>query len=769
MYCGGCIFVDHASSYIHIEFQHHLTTHETAKAKDEFELVCRDFGVVPQNYQADNGSAFTSAGFSTHLARFMQVIRFAGAGAHHHNGVAERAIRTVMSIARTMMLHSAIHWPEMADPALWPMAVSHAVYLVNHMPNPSTGWSPHDLFSRQRWEQRRFADLHVWGCPTYVLEKRLSDGMKIPRWQPRSKRSMYMGVSVKHASSVPLLLSPETGAITAQFHVVFDDWFATIATTAANLPDFNSHSWQELFGDSTYAIESGDNDDDTVAADPTGDQAADHRARVADAIDANAPAIPLPVVAPPVPFVPPTAGVPVPVPGATLPTASPTSPIVPQTPASVPRGPASFPREQVPTPREPVSTPRELVVPLQEPVSIPRERIVVSPQAAPVPPPPIVLSPHPVGDLQRESAPQGTGSSAGPTPYSRPQRVRRAPQRLIAEVALDQIDRSIVALDRIPRSSDVADLFTKYPPRRRPSSQLPTTAIISVARSFLFATDAHALAASRSDPDTVTFEQAMASPNRREWITAAGMEVSSLESKGTWEEVPFESARTKVLPGTWVFKVKRAPDGTVKKYKARYCVRGDLMQGDEETHSPVVSWSSVRMFLVLALTLGWYTCTVDFSNAFVQAQLEKPVWIHLPRGFLSSRLGKTVLKLKKSLYGLTFASRLWHEHLLKALHSLGFKASTTDPCLLFRSDMILIVYVDDLGIATPDKAATDKLVQSLLDKGFELTREGSFSEFLGIKLECNAQTKALTLTQSRSKSTRLNSSHVSQSRMPSSA
>ena len=172
------------------------------------------------------------------------------------------------------------------------------------------------------------------------------------------------------------------------------------------------------------------------------------------------------------------------------------------------------------------------------------------------------------------------------------------------------------------------------------------------------------------------------------------------------------------------------------------------MQGDEETHSPVVSWSSVRMFLVLALTLGWYTCTIDFSNAFVQAQLEKPVWIHLPRGFLSSRLGKTVLKLKKSLYGLTFASRLWHEHLLKALHSLGFKASTTDPCLLFRSDMILIVYVDDLGIATPDKAATDKLVQSLLDKGFELTREGSFSEFLGIKLECNAQTKALTLTQS---------------------
>jgi hypothetical protein len=29
MYCGGCIFVDHASSHVTIEFQAHLTTHET--------------------------------------------------------------------------------------------------------------------------------------------------------------------------------------------------------------------------------------------------------------------------------------------------------------------------------------------------------------------------------------------------------------------------------------------------------------------------------------------------------------------------------------------------------------------------------------------------------------------------------------------------------------------------------------------------------------------------------------------------------------------
>ena len=61
-----------------------------------------------------------------------------------------------------------------------------------------------------------------------------------------------MGLSPFHASTVPLVYTPATGSITAQFHVVFDDWFSTIATSIDNLPDFNSPAWSNLFGDSTY-------------------------------------------------------------------------------------------------------------------------------------------------------------------------------------------------------------------------------------------------------------------------------------------------------------------------------------------------------------------------------------------------------------------------------------------------------------------------------------------------------------------------------------
>ena len=181
MYCGGCLFYDHASKLIHIEHQTHLNTHQTLEAKKSFEAMAADRGVIPQSYMSDNVSAFTSAGFADHLRTFAQVIRFAGVGAHHHNGNAERAIQTIMSIARTMMLHAAIHWPDIADTSLWTMAVDYAIYLYNHLPDPETGLSPIDIFSKTRWEQKRLHHLHVWGCPAYVLDKTIADGKKEPR------------------------------------------------------------------------------------------------------------------------------------------------------------------------------------------------------------------------------------------------------------------------------------------------------------------------------------------------------------------------------------------------------------------------------------------------------------------------------------------------------------------------------------------------------------------------------------------------------------
>jgi transposase InsO family protein len=151
MYKGGCIFVDSASWYVHVKLQATLGSSETLQAKEAFELMCRDAGVIPTEYLLDNGSNFTSKAFAENLLKLDQKALFAGVGAHHHNGIAERHIQTIMAITRSMLIHSAVHWPAVADTQLWPMAVQHAVYIWNHMPSEKNGLSPIDVFTRTRW------------------------------------------------------------------------------------------------------------------------------------------------------------------------------------------------------------------------------------------------------------------------------------------------------------------------------------------------------------------------------------------------------------------------------------------------------------------------------------------------------------------------------------------------------------------------------------------------------------------------------------------
>ena len=133
--------------------------------------------------------------------------------------------------------------------------------------------------------------------------------------------------------------------------------------------------------------------------------------------------------------------------------------------------------------------------------------------------------------------------------------------------------------------------------------------------------------------------------------------------------------------------------------------------------------------------MNWHTCTVDFSNAFIQSELKDPTFMHLPRGFTSSIGVKSCLRLRKSIYGLSVAPRLWYQHIMKALKDQGLKASSHDACLMFRKDLVVISFVDDLGIQAPSQHIIDEFINALESRGLELTREGSFLEYLSIQYE----------------------------------
>ena len=111
MFSGGCVFIDHASGYVSIKHQVAINATKTVKAKLTFERGAQSQGVVIKGYHTDNG-VFNASEFMEELLKKHQNIRFSGAGASHQNGSAKRAIKTVVTMARTMLMHAALRFPE---------------------------------------------------------------------------------------------------------------------------------------------------------------------------------------------------------------------------------------------------------------------------------------------------------------------------------------------------------------------------------------------------------------------------------------------------------------------------------------------------------------------------------------------------------------------------------------------------------------------------------------------------------------------------------
>jgi len=120
---------------------------------------------------ADNGVSKANV-FIQHIREHNQRIRYCGVNAHHQNGIAEQSIRTISDMAHAMMLHTSIRWKNGVDATLWPMATHYVTYIYNHMPN-SDGIAPVDLFSGTQFPHHKLKDIHVFGCPVYVLDPTL--------------------------------------------------------------------------------------------------------------------------------------------------------------------------------------------------------------------------------------------------------------------------------------------------------------------------------------------------------------------------------------------------------------------------------------------------------------------------------------------------------------------------------------------------------------------------------------------------------------------
>ena len=105
-YKYATVYVDQGSRLGYTYLQKSATAEETIKGKIAFELFARSHGIKIQAYHADNG-IFRANAWVQNCIQAEQSLTFAGVNAHHQNGIAERRIREVQELTRTMLIHAA--------------------------------------------------------------------------------------------------------------------------------------------------------------------------------------------------------------------------------------------------------------------------------------------------------------------------------------------------------------------------------------------------------------------------------------------------------------------------------------------------------------------------------------------------------------------------------------------------------------------------------------------------------------------------------------
>ena len=236
-----------------------------------------------------------------------------------------------------------------------------------------------------------------------------------------------------------------------------------------------------------------------------------------------------------------------------------------------------------------------------------------------------------------------------------------------------------------------------------------------------------------------TYEEAIESPQAKQWQKSMEEEIKLLRENDTFEETILPQG-VKAIGGRWVYIVKDEPDKK-ERYRSRYCAKGYGQKEGidyDETFSPTAKFPSLRMLVKVGRKKNLIVHQMDVSSAYLHANIDVVLYVEPAKGFVKlDSLGRKLFwKLKKSIYGLKQSGRNWFCLLHKFLISNNFEQSLVDPCLYtkYENDSIIIIlfWVDDIIIAASDFDILNSVKKSFHEK-FKMKDMGQLSWFLGIE------------------------------------
>lgn len=241
-----------------------------------------------------------------------------------------------------------------------------------------------------------------------------------------------------------------------------------------------------------------------------------------------------------------------------------------------------------------------------------------------------------------------------------------------------------------------------------------------------------------ADNEPQSYKQAMEGDNSKEWTDAMKEEYESLIKNNTWKLVDRPNGQS-IVSNRWIFKIKRKSDDSIDRFKARLVARGFTQEYGvdyDETFSPVVRFTSIRVILAIAANRKMKLRQFDVKTAFLNGELDETVYMEQPVGF-NDGTGR-VCKLEKSLYGLKQASRCWNKKFTKFIRKFGLRPCKADPCVFVgnlnnNNLIILAIHVDD-GIIVSEKEDGINSVIEYLQTHFEI-KQMDVGVFLGLEIQ----------------------------------
>ena len=186
-----------------------------------------------------------------------------------------------------------------------------------------------------------------------------------------------------------------------------------------------------------------------------------------------------------------------------------------------------------------------------------------------------------------------------------------------------------------------------------------------------------------------SFKQMLRRPlqEKMKWKQAVQEEFENFLKRGVFEKMKIKDVPEgrKLIDSRWVFKIKR--DG---RMRARLVARGFTQVPGidyKDNFSPVCNDVTLRMMLIIWLVLNLDQGQMDVETAFLEGVLPEDIQIYMkaPEGMERNIQSDECLQIKKGMYGLVQASRLYFFKFAKYMtEKLGFKQCPSEQCLFFK-------------------------------------------------------------------------------------